>query len=119
MIKLLFIFAMTIPNFVYSNDSYLDKKEVQDFIKYMYEEHNYEEKKLKQLFSKIKPNKKIKSNPVPIECQCIEQPPSDRTTTQVTRLPMENHLTNLVPIKCHLAANILPLRHWTTNQVTK
>ena len=60
MIKLLFIFAMTIPNFVYSNDSYLDKKEVQDFIKYMYEEHNYEEKKLKQLFSKIKPNKKIK-----------------------------------------------------------
>ena len=50
MIKLLFIFAMTIPNFVYSNDSYLDKKEVQDFIKYMYEEHNYEEKKLKQLF---------------------------------------------------------------------
>ena len=35
MIKLLFIFAMTIPNFVYSNDSYLDKKEVQDFIKYM------------------------------------------------------------------------------------
>ena len=60
MIKLLFIFAMTIPNFVYSNDSYLDKKEVQDFIKYMHEEHNYEEKKLKQLFSKIRPNKKIK-----------------------------------------------------------
>ena len=60
MIKLLFIFVMTIPNLVYSNDSYLDKREVQDFIKYMHEEHNYEEKKLKQLFSEIKPNKKIK-----------------------------------------------------------
>ena len=59
MIKLLFIFSMTIPNLVYSNDSYLDKREVQDFIKYMHEEHNYEEKKLKQLFSEIKPNKKI------------------------------------------------------------
>ena len=51
---------MTIPNIVYSDDTYLDKKEVQDFIKYMNEEHNYDEKKLKQLFLQIKPNKKIK-----------------------------------------------------------
>ena len=60
MIKFIFIFIVTIPNIVYSDDTYLDKKEVQDFIKYMNEEYNYDEKKLKQLFLQIKPNKKIK-----------------------------------------------------------
>ena len=58
--KFFILFFLIIPDLSFSNDTYLEKKEVQDFIIYMKEKHDYNQVELEKLFSEITPNKKIK-----------------------------------------------------------
>ncbi len=60
MIKTIFVLMILVPNIAYSYDEYLSNSEVQEFIEHMHEKYDYDKKKLTQLFSEIKPNKKIK-----------------------------------------------------------
>ena len=60
MIKIIFALMLLVSNNVHSNNEYLDNSEVKEFVEYMHEKYNYDKNKLTQLFSEIKPNKKIK-----------------------------------------------------------
>ena len=60
MIKILLIILIFSFNFVaYAQNGY-DTYEVDSFIDEMYQKHNYSKKDLKELFSKIKEEKKLK-----------------------------------------------------------
>ena len=58
--KFFILLFLIVPDLSFSNDTYLEKKEVQDFIFYMKEKHDYNQVELEKLFSEITPNKKIK-----------------------------------------------------------
>ena len=56
------------------------------------------------------------TNPVPLDCQGDAN--QTRKYTQITLLPMNDHLTNPIPVQCHSTVTVLPIRPHHANQIT-
>ena len=53
---------------------------------------------------------------MPLDCQGDAN--QTRKYTQITLLPMNDHLTNPIPVQCHSTVTVLPIRPHHANQIT-